>query len=127
MVGRQLLRTMIFGLFSIRAATGHHGAAGYDMESLVTLKASVTNFRWANPHAVIEFEVDETAGGNVQWMAETAAPVMLTRAGWDKNALTSGEKVSIIGHPAKNGSHTMILQSITKSDGRVLSSYLPAK
>ena len=102
-------------------ADAHHGGAAYDLAaSPLTLSATVVEFHWANPHALITFTADGT-----QWTAETAGPVILTRAGWTKSTLKAGDRVTIAGQPARNGSKTMLLQRVRFADGRELTSFIP--
>ena len=103
----------------------HHGAAAYDMGTTRTLEATIVDFRWINPHALIEFEAASEDGSVRRWTAETAGLTILLRAGWTKSTLTSGMQVTIVGHPARNGSATMILDRVVRSDGRVLSNFVP--
>ena len=103
----------------------HHGAAAFDLAHPTTVKATVTQFHWANPHALISFSAAGTDGGSEEWTAETAGPVMLVRAGWTKTTLKAGDQITIVGQPAKNGSRTMLLQRVIFADGRELTSFIP--
>ncbi|MGE3842345.1 MAG: DUF6152 family protein [Vicinamibacterales bacterium] len=103
----------------------HHGAAAYDLQQTRTLQATVTGFRWANPHGLIEFDVHDATGRTEHWTAETAGLTIMLRAGWTKSTLAPGMRLTIAGHPARNGSHTMILEHVTFSDGRVLNNFVP--
>lgn len=69
------------------AIFAHHGNAAYDETKEVTLKGTVTEFDWANPHAQIYFDVKDAKGGVVHWGCETLSPGKLARAGWDKDAV----------------------------------------
>src|SRR5258708_13271679 len=55
----------------------HHGASAYDTKKLTTLKATVTDFQFMNPHSEIFFEV-KGADGKVEKCpahAPTLAPI----------------------------------------------------
>lgn len=81
----------------------HHGTAGYDMDKVITLSGTVTAFEWFNPHAVIQMDV-KTENGEVQhWLLELAAPIHMTRIGWNKNSMKPGDQIVADTHPAKNG------------------------
>ena len=42
----------------------HHGAASFDTTKELTLKGSVTEWIWANPHCFLKFDAkDETGTG----------------------------------------------------------------
>jgi hypothetical protein len=110
---------------STAPARAHHGAAAYDLAKTVTLEATVTQFVWANPHALITFAVTGPDGRVEEWTAETAGPVMLVRAGWTKSTLKARDQMTIVGRQARNGSRTMLLQRVVLADGRELTSFIP--
>lgn len=103
----------------------HHGAAAYNLDQATTLSATVKAFAWASPHALIEFDAADGKGPVGSWTAETAGLVILVRAGWTKTAITPGDRITIVGHRARNGSHTMLLQKVVLADGRELNNFVP--
>ena len=103
----------------------HHGAAAYDQARRVALTATVTAFDWRNPHALLHFVAPGPDGAPVEWTAETAGLVILQRAGWTRHSLEPGDRVTIDGFPARNGSATMILQRVVLPDGRELTNFVP--
>ena len=42
--------------------SAHHGASAYDRAKRVTLKATITEFRWMNPHTYILFDAPDEQG-----------------------------------------------------------------
>jgi hypothetical protein len=112
-------------LAAVIPVRAHHGAAAYDLAKPVTLKATITAFDWQNPHALIGFTAAGPDGAAEAWTAETAGPVILVRAGWTKTTLQPGDRVTIVGQQARNGSRTMLLQRIILADGRELTSFIP--
>jgi hypothetical protein len=124
---RQAASVLVFGVMfasPIRAGA-HHGAAAYDQGATRTLDAVVTSFKWTNPHALIEFDTRDASGDLQHWTAETAGLTILVRAGWSKTVIDNGSRVTISGHPAHNGSPTMILERVVLPDGRVLNNFVP--
>jgi len=99
----------------------HHGAASYDAKKLTTLKGTVTEFRFINPHSEIFFDVTDSAGKTQKWIAEAVSVASLSRYGWTKNTLKPGDQISFTGNCAKNGSYTMRLSKLTLPNGKVLS------
>jgi hypothetical protein len=60
----------------------HHGNAAFDVGKKVTLKGTVTEWVWANPHCWLKFDVKDDKGNVIHWVAETNnAPDMIERAG----------------------------------------------
>jgi len=85
------------------ALSAHHGTAGYDMDKVITLTGTVTAFEWFNPHVVIQMDVKAENGEMRSWLLELAAPVHMTRIGWNKNCMKPGDQIVADTHPAKNG------------------------
>jgi hypothetical protein len=98
----------------------HHGTAAYDEKHPVTLKGTVTEFVWANPHGQIKFNVQDGNGKIVPWISETFAPGKLARDGWTRNIVKPGDEVTIVLSPIKDGSHLGLLRVMVLPDGRQL-------
>jgi hypothetical protein len=101
-------------------AIAHHGNAAYDLENPITLKGTVTEFAWSNPHVQIYFDVKDDKGKIVHWASETVSPGMLIRAGWSKNELSPGDQITITLGPAKNGSPVGYALKIVTANGKEL-------
>jgi len=103
-------------------AYAHHSDAMFAAEKEVVLNGTVKEFQYTNPHSWIQVLVPgETAGDAVEWSIETAAPVVLLRAGIKPTALQPGDKVTIRAHPLKDGRAGGSLVDIKKADGTTLS------
>jgi len=103
----------------------HHGfVSWFDMSRTVTVKGTVTSFDWTNPHSYIYLDVKNEKGAIEKWSAELGAPAMLARAGWRRDILKSGDEITAIGNPAKDGKPTMHLDKIVFANGQELSTAL---
>jgi hypothetical protein len=98
----------------------HHGAAGYDMEKAVVMKATITDFEWNNPHSQIFFDVTDDKGKVSHWVAETEPPAVMLERGWARKSLKPGDQVTVYAFVAKNGATTSILQKVVLADGKEL-------
>jgi hypothetical protein len=98
----------------------HHGASPYDTSKLTTLKGTVTDFQFINPHVVIAVDVADDKGNVENWIGEANSPNVLSRHGWDKEVMKKGDQVTVIGNRGKNGSKTLRLQKVVLSNGREL-------
>jgi hypothetical protein len=117
-----VLIAVIVSLFSIsRSAFAHHGTANYDMTKVVTLKGTVTDFQFVNPHTLILFDVKNDQGVIEHWQAEATSPNHLVRAGWSKDIIKAGDQISISGFRAKNGSTVMRFQKMVLANGQEIS------
>jgi hypothetical protein len=100
----------------------HHGTGvAYNPNTLVTLKGTVTEWIWHNPHCGILFDVTDDKGNVVHWGAELGNPHQMSGAGFSKDTLKPGDKFTITGHPATSGAPRMTLDHFVLSDGRVFS------
>lgn len=118
MLARYLLAAI--AVATAAPAFAHHSAAMFDAEREVTLKGTVREFQYTNPHSWIQVMVPGQDGKALEWSIETAAPIVLLRAGIKKTSIMPGEKVSIRVHPMKDGSAGGNLIALTKEDGSVV-------
>jgi len=98
----------------------HHGNASYDTDNPVTIKGTVTEFAWTNPHVQIYLDVKDDKGKIAHWSVETYSPGKLVRAGWTKDSVKAGDQVSITLIPAKSGAPVGFLHKLVLPDGTVL-------
>jgi hypothetical protein len=98
----------------------HHGNASYDSENPVTIKGTVTEFAWTNPHVQIYLDVKDAKGKVVRWSVETYSPGKLVRAGWTKDSVKVGDQVSINLIPAKSGAPVGFLHKLVLPNGEEL-------
>jgi hypothetical protein len=103
------------------AAVAHHGGAIYDTKNPVTVKGTITDFEWTNPHVQIYMDAKDEKGNVVHWAIETLSPGKLARgAGWTKDSLKTGDQVTITLNPAKAGTAVGGLKKVVFADGRTL-------
>ena len=98
------------------AASAHHGRAAYGNEE-VTLQATITEFKFINPHVQIYFDVTSEAGELQHWQGEMTAPNKMARGGWTKQTLRPGDMIRITGRGARNGGHSVVINEIIMPDG----------
>jgi hypothetical protein len=99
----------------------HHGEANYDTEKMVSVKGTVTNFEFVNPHVQISIDSKNDKGEIEKWVGEARSPAMLSRyGGWDRNTLKVGDEITFYGHRTKNGTFFMRLDKIVMADGKEL-------
>jgi hypothetical protein len=122
------MRKSILALFSGLAilfvvsvpAFAHHGASPYDTSKLTTLKGTVSDFQFINPHVEISVDVTNDKGKVETWIGEANSPNVLSRHGWDRNMIKKGDQITVIGNQGKNGSKTLRLQKVILSNGQEL-------
>ena len=105
-------------------ACAHHSFAAYfgpsEPQGFITLAGTVREFRFTNPHGIVLLDVRDAQGAEELWTLETLAPAMLSRGGWTKASLTSGERIVVQGWRARDGSRLLRLQTAKRADGTEL-------
>ena len=98
----------------------HHGASEYDMTKIVTMRATVTELQYVNPHTLLTFTVKDDSGKAIEWQGELPSPNLLSRRGWSRSTLKPGDQVTVIGAPARNGERGMQVKKLVFPDGHEL-------
>jgi hypothetical protein len=103
----------------------HHGFAAYDESKQLVMKATVTEWLWANPHCFLRFDATDDQGQVIHWAAEVSNPIDMTRRGWTKRTLNSGDRVTVTIRPAKNGAPVAQLLKVELANGQTLVGWNP--
>ena len=103
-------------------AFAHHGTGLYYGKDSITLKGTVTEFEWANPHVQIYFDVKDSKGTVVHWACETLSPGKLARNGWSREILKSGDAITITLKPSRSGAPVGDLVKVVLANGTELNS-----
>ena len=115
-----LLTAALLTSLVAEAAAHHSFAVFFDEAKSVSVSGSVTEFRFTNPHAIIEITRKTPQGQIETWRAETNAVTLLRRRGWTADSLKVGEVVTIDGWPSRDGSRYLRVRRVVRSDGTVL-------
>ena len=106
------------------SAFAHHGASAYDRTVTLTLKATVTDFTFRNPHILISFDAPDDQGKLVHWVAEGGSSSGLARRGWTRKTLNVGDQITLVGNPAKGmegkDMRVMALTRVILANGQVV-------
>jgi len=101
---RLALLVITTGVLGSGVASAHHSFAMFDFTRTVTIKGTVKEFQWANPHVILWVEPEMKDGAKpAPWFAELTSPGNLTRVGWDKRVFKGGERIELVIHPLRDG------------------------
>src|ERR1051326_2163906 len=117
-----------FGLLmSSVSALAHHGTANFenDPAKRVTLKGTVVEWVWANPHCFLQFDAKDQEGKMVRWVVETSNPPDMVTRGWSIRRFKAGDEVTVPVRPVKNGKPSGSVVQVVLANGRVLSAAGP--
>jgi hypothetical protein len=116
-----ILAAAVCGAAISHPAIAHHGDAGYDVTKLVTVKGTVTEFHFANPHIEIFIDVKKEDRSVEKWHGELNSPNLVSRmVGWNGKTLKSGDEIVLVGYRAKNGLNVLRLEKVSLANGTEL-------
>ena len=99
-------------------AMAHHSFAMFDNSRSITLHGKVTKFQWTNPHGYLEIDADDGHGGARHYTLELTSPNMMSRGGWTSRTIKTGDVVTTVVAPLRDGRPGGLLLEVTLPDGR---------
>ena len=113
---------IVFALGAVLLLAHHGTGVSYDQSKAYTVKATVTEFRYANPHPQLYFDVKDDKGNVVHWSGEIAPnPAQLVQVGWGRKrseaALTPGTVVTLMIAPSFAGTPVAVVNNIVNEQG----------
>ncbi len=116
---RMKLGLLLVGLSLVPIAhvAAHHSPAMlYDLSREITVVGVVTEYQLGNPHMRIYLDVTKD-GKTEKWLAEGGSRTQLMRVGWTGSEVVPGDKITVRGHPARDGSTLIHMEYLTLPDG----------
>lgn len=123
---RAVLAAAVLVTIGAAVAAAHHGTlVSYDRDKPWTAKATVTEFRYLNPHAQIYFDVVDDRQRVTHWSGELLPnPAQLIANGWTRKrsmeALKAGTPITITVAPARAGGTVVLVLRIVDQAGQEL-------
>ena len=116
-------RTLIVAFATLpgtSSAQAHHelGAAFIDEE--ITVKGTVVEYNFKNPHANIILSVADGSGAETLWMATAPAPSSLRRGGWSADSIREGQRLRVTGLGSRDGGPMILLESRHWNGGAIV-------
>jgi uncharacterized protein DUF6152 len=113
---------VILALASAVPVSAHHSwPVSYD--KLVTVKGTVLEFTWANPHPMMTIEVQTNDGQKEKWQIGGPAINRMEANGWTKSTVKPGDTITGIGYQFADGSKIVRLERAILPDGKELKLY----
>jgi hypothetical protein len=104
----------------IAAVAAHHSTTEFDYTRQVTIKGTVKEVQWTNPHSYIQLLVDGEGGEKTQWSVEIGSPSLNVNMGWRKTSVKAGDVVTMNIAPARSGKPYGTLRVLTFANGQKL-------
>ena len=100
---RHTLTAVLLGFMSAPLSAHHGTAASYDQNKTVTVKGTVSEFLWRNPHCALFLDMKQPTGETLSYSIEMYSPSLMVKQGYSRTVLKKGDTVEIDVHPSLAG------------------------
>jgi len=114
---------VVFALVSAVIPLSAHHSWPVNNNRLVTVKGTVIEFMWANPHPMMTLEVKTDDGRTEKWQMGGPALNRMEANGWTKTTVKTGDVITGVGYQFADGQKIVRLEHVVLSDGRELRLY----
>jgi Family of unknown function (DUF6152) len=122
---KRLLMPVVVSLALISGAvplSAHHSWP-VNMTELVTVKGTVMEFAWENPHPMITLEVRTDDGKTEKWLVGGPALNRMEANGWTKTTVKVGDVITGTGFQFSDGQKILRLERVVLADGKEMRLY----
>jgi hypothetical protein len=119
----KFLRIVALGIGALTLSlplSAHHGNAAYDYTATKTVKGTVTEWTWRNPHCLLKLDSKDDKGNITHWILEASSPVDMLHAGWAATTFMPGDEITVDLMPTKDGVTVGRIRRVVLPDGKVL-------
>lgn len=102
---------------SFPGAYAHHSTAIYDSENPIELSGTVVEWKFTNPHVVIQLEAVGEDGEKEIWNLEGSNTSLLFRRGWTPETLQPGDEIMVTVRPLHSGAPGGNYSNVRWADG----------
>jgi hypothetical protein len=102
------------------AVQAHHSNANYDAKVEKSMKGTVVDYDWGNPHVLVIWDVKDPGGKTVRWTGDLASVESEQADGLTRHTLKPGDEVIMTVHPAKDGTPYANIIQIRRGDGTMI-------
>ena len=114
---------VILALVSGAVSLSAHHSWPVSYSQLVTVKGTVMEFAWQNPHPMITLEVRSNDGKVEKWLIGGPAINRMESNGWNKASVKPGDVITGTGYQFSDGQKIIRLERVTLADGKEMRLY----
>jgi len=114
---------LVLTLLSAAVPLSAHHQWPVSRAGLVTVKGTVTNFVWSNPHPMITVEVQANGGQTEKWLIGGPALTRMEANGWTRTTVKPGDVITGTGYQFADGQKIIRLERVVLADGREIRVY----
>jgi len=119
----RVLEFIILTLIPAAMPLSAHHSWPISYDRLVTVKGTVIEVMWANPHPMFILGVQGNDGATEKWQVGGPAIIRMEANGWTKTTVKPGDVITGIGYQYANGQKVVRLERVVLADGKQLRVY----
>ena len=117
------LATIVLALVLAAIPLSAHHSWPVSFEKLVTVKGTVMDFTWENPHPMMTLEVKTDDGKMEKWLVGGPAINRMEANGWTKDTVKPGDVLTGTGFQFSDGQKIIRLERVVFADGKEMRLY----
>jgi len=102
---------------------GAHHSWPINYDRLITVKGTVLEVRWDNPHPMITVAVQGNDGRTEKWEIGGPAIIRMVANGWTKTTVKPGDVITGVGYQFSDGERIIRLERVILADGKEMRVY----
>ena len=114
---------VILGLMSTSAVLSAHHSWPVTYEKQVTVKGTVKQIAWMNPHPMFTVDVKTSDGKTETWEIGGPAINRMEANGWTSTTVKVGDMITGTGYQFMDGQKIIRLERVVLADGKELRVY----
>ena len=114
---------LVVTLLSATVSLSAHHQWPVSRNRLVTVKGTVTEFVWSNPHPMITVEVKADGGQAEKWLIGGPAITRMEASGWNRTTVKTGDVITGIGYQFADGQKIVRLERVVLANGKEINVY----
>jgi hypothetical protein len=113
----------VVGLVGVSGPLSAHHSWPVSYTKLVTVKGTVAQFTWSNPHPMISLDVPSADGKVEKWSVGGPAINRMEGNGWSRNTVKPGDVLTATGYQFADGQKVIRLEKVIMPDGKEMFLY----
>ena len=114
---------LVLTLASTAVSLSAHHSWPVSYDKLVTVKGTVMEFMWGNPHPMITLNVRTNDGRTEEWLIGGPAINRMEANGWNRQTVEPGDTITGIGYQFADGQKIIRLERVVFADGKEMKLY----
>jgi uncharacterized protein DUF6152 len=114
---------VVLALVAVVVPLSAHHSWPVSFDKLVTVKGTVVEFSWANPHPMITLDVQTSDGKTEKWQVGGPAINRMEANGWTRTTVKPGDMLTGTGYQFANGEKIIRLERVVLPNGKELKLY----